>query len=141
MVLVIGANGGEEFFKSPDGSEILNRKDGFILSRYHYLCTDPRKVKINKNILVFGGSGTGKSACYVKPNILQKLGSYVITDPKGELYRETSNYLKANGYKVKVLNLVDAEYSDKYNPLAHIKDHADVDIIAHTIVVGGEGER
>lgn len=134
------SKGGEEFNKLQDGSEILNKKDGFILGRYHYLGTDLRKVRINKNILVFGGSGTGKSACFVKPNILQKLGSYVITDPKGELYRETSNYLKANGYKVKVLNLVDPDYSDRYNPLAHIKDHADVDIIAHTIVMGGEGE-
>ena len=128
---------GEEFKKFPDGSEILNKKDGFILSREHYLGTDGKKVKINKNILVFGGSGTGKSACYIKPNILQKLGSYVITDPKGELYRETSRYLANAGYEVKVLNLVDPEYSDRYNPLAHIRDYADVDIIAHTIVEGG----
>ncbi|MDF2866121.1 MAG: TraG [Clostridia bacterium] len=134
------SKGGEEFNKLSDGSEILNKKNGFILSRYHYLGTDTRKVKVNKNILVFGGSGTGKSACFVKPNILQRLGSYVITDPKGELYRETSNFLKASGYKVKVLNLVDPDYSDRYNPLAHIKDHADVDIIAHTIVMGGEGD-
>lgn len=131
---------GEEFKKLPDGSEILNKKDGFILSRTHYLGTDGKKVKINKNILVFGGSGTGKSACYIKPNILQKLGSYVITDPKGELYRETSRYLAEAGYEVKVLNLVDPEYSDRYNPLAHIRDYADVDIIAHTIVEGGSAE-
>lgn len=128
----------EEFEPTPDGKEILNKTHGFILSKTHYLGTDLKKVAINKNILVFGGSGTGKSACYVKPNILQKLGSYVITDPKGELYRETSEYLKANGYDVKVLNLVDPEYSDRYNPLSHISDYADVDIIAHTIVSGGE---
>lgn len=82
------------------------------------------------------GSGAGKSACYIKPNILQLLGSYVITDPKGELYRETSGFLKANGYKVRVLNLVNPDYSDRYNPLAHIIDHTSIDIIAHTIVVG-----
>jgi len=131
---------GEEFKKNPDGTEILNKHDGFILSKDHYLGLDGKKVKVNKNILVFGGSGTGKSACYVKPNILQKLGSYVITDPKGELYRETSKYLQAAGYDVKVLNLVDPEYSNRYNPLAHIRDYADVDIIAHTIVSGGEGD-
>ena len=131
---------GEEYKKLPDGSQILNKTEGFILSKNHYLGTDPKKVKVNKNILVFGGSGSGKSAAYVKPNILQKLGSYVITDPKGELYRETSGYLKANGYEVKVLNLVDTEYSDRYNPLAHIRDYSDVDIIAHTIVAGGEGD-
>lgn len=134
------SKGGEEFDKLPDGSEILNRKTGFILSKTHYLGTDLRKVKVNKNILVFGGSGTGKSACYVKPNILQRLGSYVITDPKGELYRETSQFLKASGWDIKVLNLVDPDYSDRYNPLAHIRDHADVDIIAHTIVMGGESD-
>lgn len=130
---------GEEFRKNPDGTEILNKKEGFILSRDHYLGLDGKKVKVNKNILVFGGSGTGKSACFVKPNILQRLGSYVITDPKGELYRETSKYLASYGYDVKVLNLVDPEFSNRYNPLAHIRDHADVDIIAHTIVEGGEG--
>lgn len=131
---------GEEFKKLPDGTSILNKSEGFILSRYHYLGTDPKKVKVNKNILVFGGSGTGKTASYIKPNILQKLGSYVITDPKGELYRETSGYLKANGYNVKVLDLVDTDCSNRYNPLAHIRDYSDVDIIAHTIVSGGEGD-
>ena len=131
---------GEEFNKQPDGSEVLNKKNGFILSKNHYLGTDLRKVRVNKNILVIGGSGTGKSACYVKPNILQKLGSYVITDPKGELYRETSNYLRDAGWEVKSFNLVEQEFSDRYNPLAHIKDHTDVDIIAHTIVSGGEGD-
>lgn len=134
------AKNGEEFKKQPDGSEILNRTHGFVLSRKHFLGTDLRKVRVNKNILVFGGSGTGKSACYVKPNILQKLGSYVITDPKGELYRDTSKYLEAAGWKIKVLNLVDTEYSNRYNPLMHIHDYADVDIIAHTIVTGGTGE-
>lgn len=131
---------GEEFDKTDDGKEILNRKHGFILSRKHYLGTDLKKVNINKNILVIGGSGAGKSACYIKPNILQCLGSYVITDPKGELYRETSGFLKANGYKVKLLDLVEPEFSDRYNPLAHIRDHSDVDIIAHTIIEGNQTE-
>lgn len=132
---------GEEFKKNPDGSENLNKHNGFILSRKHYLGTDLRKVKINKNILVIGGSGTGKSACYIKPNIMQMLGSYVITDPKGELYRETSKLLEQNGYNIRVLDLVDdPEFSDRYNPLAHIHDHADVDIIAHTIVNSGSNQ-
>lgn len=134
------AKNGEEFKKQSDGSEILNNKKGFILSRDHYLGTDQRKVKVNKNILVIGGSGTGKSACFVKPNILQKLGSYVITDPKGELYRDTSKYLEEAGWKIKVLNLVDTEYSNRYNPLMNIHDYSDVDIIAHTIVSGGSQE-
>ncbi|MEG2310692.1 MAG: type IV secretory system conjugative DNA transfer family protein [Clostridia bacterium] len=131
------SKGGEEFAKLSDGSEVLNKKNGFILSKSHYLGTDLKKVKVNKNILVVGGSGTGKTACYIKPNILQCLGSYVITDPKGELYRETSGFLKANGYNVRAFNLVNPSYSDRYNPLAHIIDHVSVDIIAHAIVMGG----
>ena len=132
------SKGGEEFDKLPNGSEILNRKSGFILSKNHYLGTDLKKVAINKNILVIGGSGAGKSACYIKPNILQMLGSYVITDPKGELYRDTSGFLKANGYEVKVFNLVNPEYSDCYNPILHIEDHADVDKVAELLVVGAK---
>lgn len=82
------------------------------------------------------GSGAGKSACYVKPNIMQCLGSYIITDPKGELYKETSGYLRANGYEVRALNLVNPDYSDRYNPLAHIVDHSSVDDLAEIIVQG-----
>lgn len=134
------AKNGEEFDKLDDGKEILNKKHGFILSKDHYLGTDLKKVAINKNVLVVGGSGAGKSACYIKPNILQCLGSYVITDPKGELYRETSGFLKANGYEVRAFNLVNPAYSDRYNPLAHIIDHTSVDIIAHTIVMGAKKE-
>lgn len=129
---------GEEFDKTSDGREVLNRKNGFILSKNHYLGTDLKKVLINKNVLVVGGSGAGKSACYIKPNILQCLGSYVITDPKGELYRETSGFLKANGYEVKAFNLVNPEYSDRYNPLTHIVDHKSVDILAETLVQGAK---
>ena len=66
--------------------------------------TGSGKIKVNKNILVFGGSGSGKSASYSIPNAYQMLGSYVFTDPKGELYDRTAGYLKQNGYEIKVLN-------------------------------------
>ena len=82
------------------------------------------------------GSGAGKSASYSKPNAYQKLGSYVFTDPKGELYDDTAGYLQRNGYDVKVLNLVNPKSSDGYNPLAHIESSLDVDVIASTIVKG-----
>ena len=82
------------------------------------------------------GSGAGKSASYSKPNAYQKLGSYVFTDPKGELYDDTAGYLQRNGYKIKVLNLVNPKNSDGYNPLAHVKSDLDVDVIASTIVKG-----
>jgi len=82
------------------------------------------------------GSGAGKSASYVIPNACQLLGSYVFTDPKGELYDKTAGYLEANGYQIKVLNLVRPQNSDGYNPLLHIKNEIDVDVIANTIVKG-----
>ena len=82
------------------------------------------------------GSGSGKSASYSIPNAYQMLGSYVFTDPKGELYDKTAGYLKKNGYEIKVLNLVDPGYSDGYNPLMHVSSELDVDVIANTIVKG-----
>jgi len=82
------------------------------------------------------GSGSGKSASYSIPNAYQMLGSYVFTDPKGELYDKTAGYLKRNGYEIKVLNLVNPRFSDGYNPLMHITSELDVDVVANTIVKG-----
>ena len=86
------------------------------------------------------GSGAGKSATYSKPNAYQMLGSYVFTDPKGELYDDTAGFLKSNGYDIKVLNLVNPATSDGYNPLAHINSELDVDVIANTVVKGQKSE-
>ena len=86
------------------------------------------------------GSGSGKSASYVIPNAYQLLGSYVFTDPKGELYDKTAGYLKAQGYDIRVLNLVNPKKSDGYNPLLHIQSEIDVDVIANTIVKGQKVE-
>lgn len=86
------------------------------------------------------GSGSGKSASYSIPNAYQCLGSYVFTDPKGELYDKTAGYLKSQGYQIKVLNLVRPEKSDGYNPLMHISSERDVDIIANTIIKGQKSE-
>ena len=82
------------------------------------------------------GSGAGKSSAYSIPNAYQCLGSYIFTDPKGELYDRTAGYLKSKGYEIKVLNLVHPQYSDGYNPLMHISSELDVDVIANTIVKG-----
>ena len=86
------------------------------------------------------GSGAGKSASYSIPNACQLLGSYVFTDPKGELYDKTAGFLKANGYDIKVLNLIRPENSDGYNPLFHINSELDVDVIANTVVKGQSAE-
>ncbi len=86
------------------------------------------------------GSGSGKSASYSIPNAYQMLGSYVFTDPKGELYDRTAGFLRDHGYNIKVLNLVRPQYSDGYNPLKHINSEIDVDVIANTIVRGQKSE-
>ena len=86
------------------------------------------------------GSGSGKSASYSIPNAYQCLGSYIFTDPKGELYDRTAGYLRQHGYEIKVLNLVRPQYSDGYNPLMHITSELDVDVIANTIVKGQKSE-
>ena len=134
------SSGAEDFKHDSNGREILNKKEGFILSRRHYLGTDLKKVGINKNVLVVGGSGSGKTACYIKPNIMQCLGSYVITDPKGELYKETSKFLEREGYDVKTFNLVNPTYSDFYNPISNICSDQDVDTLAHILVTGANKE-
>ena len=82
------------------------------------------------------GSGSGKSTSYSIPNAYQMLGSYIFTDPKGELYDRTAGYLREHGYEIKVLNLVRPQFSDGYNPLMHISSELDVDVIANTVVKG-----
>ncbi len=130
-------HGSSDWSQKGEQYEILNRNKGIILSEENYLPTDKRG---NVNVLVVGGSGSGKSASYSIPNAFQMLGSYIFTDPKGELYDRTAGYLKDNGYEIKVLNLVRPQYSDGYNPLMHISSELDVDVIANTIVKGQKTE-
>jgi len=126
-------HGSSDWSKNGEQYQILSNKKGIILAENNYLPVDKRG---NVNVLVVGGSGSGKSAAYSIPNAFQMLGSYVFTDPKGELYDKTAGYLKAHGYDIKVLNLVRPQNSDGYNPLMHISSEIDVDVIANTIVKG-----
>ena len=96
-------NGSSDWCEGGEQYKILNKNKGIILAEDNYLPLDKLG---NVNVLVVGGSGSGKSASYSIPNAYQMLGSYVFTDPKGELYDKTAGYLKANGYDIKVLNLV-----------------------------------
>ena len=130
-------HGSSDWSEHGEQFKILSNKSGIILAEGNYLPVDKRG---NVNVLVVGGSGSGKSASYSIPNAYQQLGSYVFTDPKGELYDRTAGYLKENGYKIKVLNLVHPQYSDGYNPLMHISSEIDVDVIANTIVKGQKTE-
>lgn len=126
-------HGSSDWSEHGEQYKILSNKKGIILAENNYLPIDKRG---NVNVLVVGGSGSGKSASYSIPNAFQLLGSYIFTDPKGELYDTTAGYLKKNGYKIKVLNLVHPQFSDGYNPLMHIASDIDVDVIANTIVKG-----
>ena len=130
-------NGSSDWCEGGEQYKILSKNKGIILAEDNYLPVDKRG---NVNVLVVGGSGSGKSASYSIPNAYQMLGSYVFTDPKGELYDKTAGYLKANGYDIKVLNLVNPENSDGYNPLMHIQNEIDVDVIANTIIKGQDSD-
>ena len=97
----------------------------------------------NLNEVVIGGSGAGKSFRKIKVDIMQKYGSYVITDPKGELYRDTAKFLKENGYKIRVLNLINIGFSNSYNPFAYMSEEQDVLNVADLFMKNsaGEGEK
>ena len=87
---------------------------------------DGRKTRRNNNVVLFGGSGTGKSRFYAKPNILQANASYVITDPSGELLLSEGKFLEEQGYDVKVFNLTQMEHSHTYNPFHYIRNESGV---------------
>ena len=127
-------HGSADWCTQNEAYQILDPKKGMILADKYYLPVLPEApTGKNGNILVIGGSGAGKSASFVIPNALQQLGSYVFTDPKGELYDRTAGFFKRKGYEVHVINLVDPRYSDGYNPLSHIRGTIDVDTVAKII--------
>lgn len=103
-----------------------DKTQNLILTNTERLSLDTKKVRKNLNILTIGGAGTGKSRFFVKPNILQANTSMVITDPKGELLRDTGYSLEQQGYRIKVFNLIDMSSSCRYNPFAYIKKESDV---------------
>ena len=97
-----------------------------ILSQNVCIGYDAKKHRRNLNTLVVGGSGAGKTRFYAKPNILQANTSFVVLDPKGENLRDTGGLLKAKGYEVKVLDLINMEQSDGYNPFRYLESDNDV---------------
>lgn len=97
-----------------------------ILTQNTAIGLDGRKHRRNLNVLVCGGSGSGKTRFYAKPNIMQSNTSFIILDPKGELLRDTGNLLKSKGYEIRVIDLINMEKSDCYNPFVYIKDDNDI---------------
>ena len=102
----------------------------------------PREPKYarNKNILVIGGSGSGKTRFFVKPNLMQMHSSYVVTDPKGTVLVECGKMLKKGGYKIKVLNTINFAKSMHYNPFAYLRSEKDILKLVNTIIVNTKGE-
>ena len=101
------------------------------------------KYARNKNVLVIGGSGSGKTRFYVKPNLMQMHSSYCVTDPKGTIVIECGKMLEENGYEIKILNTINFKKSMKYNPFAYIKSEKDILKLVQTIIANtkGEGEK
>ena len=102
------------------------QKDSIPLTQHVRLGLDTHKHRRSLNVLVIGGSGASKTRSFVLPNILTANTNYVITDPKSEVLLATGGYLKEQGYDVRVLNLVNLEQSDGYNPFCYLRDEKDV---------------
>ena len=119
----------EDFSKrmnSPFGKPQANDYTNMIFSQNIQMSMNTDKTNLNNNVLVIGGPGSGKSWRLVKPNLLQGHGSYVVTDPSGELLKSTGKFFESKGYAVKVFNLLDMAHSDCFNPFVYANNEENV---------------
>lgn len=122
-------------------------ENNIILTNTERLTMESRpknpKFARNKNVLVIGGSGSGKTRFFLKPNLMQMHSSYVITDPKGTVLIECGKMLEKNGYEIKVLNTINFKKSMHYNPFAYLRSEKDILKLVQTIIANtkGEGEK
>ena len=100
---------------------------------------DPKTAR-NKNVLVIGGSGSGTTRCFIKPNLMQMHSSYVVTDPKGSILVECGKLLQDNGYRIKVINTINFKKSMHYNPFAYIHSEKDILKLVTTLITNTKGE-
>ena len=127
-----GKEYGTARFENPQrvNSILMDKDENFnrILSQNVKMSLDFRRLKLNGNILICGGSGAGKTFYEVKPNLMQMPHncSFICTDPKGEILRSCGQMLKDNGYNVKVINLLEMDKSDCYNPFSYIREETDI---------------
>ncbi len=105
-----------------------------ILGQDQYYNMDSYETKLNNNVLVVGASGSGKTRSIVTPNLLQANGSYILTDPKGNLYEKYGDYMKSQGYEVKKLDFTDPKHSCHYNIFDYIKSSQDILKVAHMLM-------
>ena len=119
-------------------------EDNIILTKTEHLMMsnrppDPKNAR-NKNVLVVGGSGSGKTRFWLKPNLLQCHSSYVVTDPKGTIVLECGNAMLKNGYKVRILNTINFKKSMHYNPFAYVHSEKDILKLVTTLMTNTKGE-
>ena len=115
---------------------ILTKTERLMMSNHP---PDPKNAR-NKNVLVVGGSGSGKTRFWLKPNLLQCHSSYVVTDPKGSIVVECGNALLKNGYKLKILNTINFKKSMHYNPFAYVHSEKDILKLVTTLMTNTKGE-
>ena len=127
-----------ESFMAPKFADniILTKTERLMMSNRP---PDPKNAR-NKNVLVVGGSGSGKTRFWLKPNLLQCHSSYVITDPKGSIVVECGNALLKNGYKLKILNTINFSKSMRYNPFAYVHSEKDILKLVTTLMTNTKGE-
>lgn len=124
-----------------------NFRNNILLTKTERLSMNGRpsnpKYARNKNVLVIGGSGSGKTRFYVKPNLMQMHSSYCVTDPKGTIVLECGKMLEDNGYEIRILNTINFKKSMKYNPFSYIHSEKDILKLVQTIIANtkGEGEK
>lgn len=109
-------------------------KNNMIFTQTERMSLNTRKTRRNNNTLVIGGSGSGKTRFFVKPNLLQLHTSYVVTDPKGTILEEIGHLFAENGYKIKTFNTIDFEKSMHYNPFGFIKSESDILIFVDLLI-------
>jgi len=119
-------------------------RNNVILTQTERLTMNSRpknpKTARNKNVLIVGGSGAGKTRYWLKPNLMQCHSSYVITDPKGQIVIETGKLLQRKGYRIKILNTINFSKSMKYNPFAYIRSEKDILKLVTTLIENTKGE-
>ena len=127
-----------EPFQAPKFADniILTKAERLMMSNRP---PDPKNAR-NKNVLVVGGSGSGKTRFWLKPNLLQCHSSYVVTDPKGSIVVECGNALLKNGYKLKILNTINFKKSMHYNPFAYVHSEKDILKLVTTLMTNTKGE-
>ena len=127
-----------EPFMAPKFSDniILTKTERLMMSNRP---PDPKNAR-NKNVLVVGGSGSGKTRFWLKPNLLQCHSSYVVTDPKGTIVLECGNAMLKNGYKVRILNTINFKKSMHYNPFAYVHSEKDILKLVTTLMTNTKGE-